>query len=104
MKFKIDKTKISSPKIIVIWLIALFCFTIITSIILGLTTPGGEQAPEEFVAKMINVAVYSTLIISLITFIITPRNRYLNLAIIIFIIILLCMVYGVLLNKGMPYK
>lgn len=91
MKIKIDKNRINPKKVIVIWLIALFVFTIVKGIIIIQTVSGG--VPEDFFVKMLNVAVYSVLVISAMSFIITPRDRGLTLGIIVFIALLLGLTY-----------
>src|ERR1700743_2521971 len=53
--------------ILVSWVVGCLVFSVIVMIILGLTTPGGEQAPLTFLGKFIYIIVYGLLILSILT-------------------------------------
>lgn len=59
--------KLNPFKIVIIWITGSFLFTIIGMIMLGLSTPGGEQAPLTFLGEMIPITVYGVLALSILT-------------------------------------
>jgi FtsH-binding integral membrane protein len=57
-----------NPLIIMLsWVVGCLAFSLIAMPILGKTTPGGEQAPLEFLGRFIYVIVYGLLILSIAT-------------------------------------
>jgi hypothetical protein len=81
------KIKLNPFTIIVIWIVGCFLFTIITMILLGISTPGGEQKPLTFLGTMIPVTVYGVLALSILTIPFYPKwvkeKWFINLSFII---------------------
>lgn len=59
--------KINPLTILISWVVGCIVFALIVMIILGKTTPGGEQAPLTFLGKFIHVIIYGALILSILT-------------------------------------
>jgi hypothetical protein len=59
--------KINPLAILIAWVVGCLVFAVIVMIILGKTTPGGEQAPLTFLGNFIYVIVYGLLVLSILT-------------------------------------
>lgn len=59
--------KINPLTILILWVVGCLVFALIVMIILGETTPGGEQAPLTFLGKFVYVIIYGLLILSILT-------------------------------------
>jgi hypothetical protein len=79
--------KLNPLKIIVIWIAGSFLFTVIAMILLGVSTPGGEQKPLTFLGSMIPITVYGILALSIFTVPFYPqwikKRWYINFAFIV---------------------
>ena len=59
--------KLNPLIIIILWVLGCSLLTLIIMIILGVTTPGGEQQPLTFLSMMISVIVYGILVLAIFT-------------------------------------
>jgi hypothetical protein len=59
--------RINPLTILISWVAGCSVFALTVMVILGKTTPGGEQAPLTFLGKFIYVIVYGLLILSILT-------------------------------------
>lgn len=66
--------KIKPLTILISWVIGCSLLALIVMIILGVTTPGGEQAPLNFLSKFIYVILYGLLILSILTIVLFRRR------------------------------
>ncbi len=84
--------KLNPFRIILIWIIGSISFIVAAMIMLGVSTPGGEQAPFTILGKMIPIIVYGVLFLSIITipFYLSwfRRKWYIN-----FVLIILCIAF-----------